>query len=157
MLQQGWSHLHLRGSLNAFRKNGFSRRNGCVYIGILNGPDTYSWWNLEDLKRFYDRYLKGIRNGWEMTPKVRIEVMDAYDHDFQVNRPENEFPIKRTEYKKLYLDGSNNTLADNPVEVENSVRYDSIEGETTFDIMFTQDVELTGYMKRSYVGRSRES
>ena len=34
---------------------------------------------MEDLKNFYDRYLKDIRNGWELTPKVRIEVMDDFD------------------------------------------------------------------------------
>ena len=28
---------------------------------------------------FFDRYCKGIRNGWESTPRVRIEVQDHFD------------------------------------------------------------------------------
>ncbi len=103
----GWSHLHLRGAVTGFRKI----RSPKKWLRIhreFEWPDTYAWWNLEDLKRFFDRYLKGIRNGWELTPRVRIEVMDAYDYDFQVNRPEKEFPLARTQYKKLYLDAGEN-------------------------------------------------
>lgn len=165
-----WSHLHLLGSVTGFRKI----RSPKKWLRIhrdFEWPDTYSWWNMEDLKRFYDRYLKGIRNGWELTPRVRIEVMDAYDYDFQVNRPEREFPLARTQYQKLYLDASNakaggdagteegargNTpalsvtgggLSWEPVGVETKASYDANEGLTTFDITFTEDVELTGFMK----------
>ena len=28
---------------------------------------------------FFDRYCKGIRNGWESTPRMRIEVQDHFD------------------------------------------------------------------------------
>ena len=91
----GWSHLHLRGAVNGFR-NIRSPKKWLRIHREFEWPDTYAWWNQEDLKRFFDRYLKGIRNGWELTPRVRIEVMDAYDYDFQVNRPEKEFPLART-------------------------------------------------------------
>ena len=100
-----WSHLHLRGAITGFRKI----RSPKKWLRIhreFEWPDTYAWWNQEDLKRFYDRYLKGIRNGWELTPRVRIDVMDAYDCDLQANRPEKEFPPARTTYKKLYLHAS---------------------------------------------------
>ena len=30
--------------------------------------------NLQELKLFFDRYTKDIRNGWELTPRYRIEV-----------------------------------------------------------------------------------
>ncbi len=41
---------------------------------------------------FFDRYLKGIRNGWEDTPRVRIDVMDAYDFDNQLRRARERVP-----------------------------------------------------------------
>ena len=69
-------------------------------------PDTYDPNNLADLTRFYDRYLKNVRNGWEFTPRVRLGVMDAYDYDHTVNRVETSFPIERTQYKKLYLNAA---------------------------------------------------
>jgi len=142
----GWSHLHLRGSLNGFRKIR-SQKKWLRVHREFEWPDTYSWWNLEDLKRFFDRYLKGIHNGWEMTPRVRIEVMDAYDHDYQVNRPEKEFPLARTEYRKLYLDAGTSSLSYAPAAAETTVSYDGATGEAVFDITFTETTEITGYMK----------
>jgi predicted acyl esterase len=108
-------------------------------------PDAYCNKYLEDLKRFYDRYLKDINNGWELTPRVRLEVMDAYDCDFQTDRPEKEFPLARTQYKKLYLNGANASMDFEPVANETKVSYDGEKGITTFDMKFEEDTELTGY------------
>ena len=110
-------------------------------------PDTYSPEGLADLKRFFDRYLKDIRNGWELTPRVRLEVMDAYEYDYQINRPEKAFPLARTEYKKLYLDAGNNALSFDPVPNESKVSYEGQTGETIFDITFPETTEITGYLK----------
>ena len=143
----GFSHFHLRGSFQAFRKCK-SKRKWMRAHRDFEWPDTYTPENLEDLKRFYDRYLKDIHNGWEMTPRVRIDVMDAYDCDYQVRRPENEFPLKRTEYKKFYFDASdskNLTMHDAPVAKEAVVAYDGNTEQVEFDMVFDEDTELTGY------------
>jgi predicted acyl esterase len=142
----GWSHLHLRGSINGFRKIRSPKKWLRVHRDF-EWPDSYSWWNLEDLKRFLDRYLKGIRNGWELTPRIRFEVMDAYDYDYQVNRPEKEFPLARTKYTKLYLDASKKALSFEPVATVSKASYDANEGTTTFDITFEEDTEITGFLK----------
>ena len=65
---------------------------------------------------FFDRFLKGIRNGFDGIPLVRIDVMDAYDFEYQLLRPEEDFPIPRTEYRKLYLDAANRALSWRPIE-----------------------------------------
>jgi uncharacterized protein len=142
----GWSHLHLRGAINGFRKIRSPKKWLRVHRDF-EWPDSYAWWNMEDLKRFFDRYLKGIRNGWELTPRVRLEVMDAYDCDFQVNRPEKEFPLARTQYQKLYLDAAAAALSTEPVAAEDSVTYDANEGQVVFDVRFEEDTEITGFMK----------
>lgn len=141
-----WSHFHLRGSIAGFRKIKTNKKWLRAHREF-EWPDAYNSENLEDLKRFFDRYLKGIRNGWEQTPKVRLEVMDAYDYDFQTNRPEKEFPLARTEYKKLYLNADKKALAFEPAAEEAKAVYDSEAGETCFDITFEEDTEITGYMK----------
>jgi predicted acyl esterase len=110
-------------------------------------PDTYCVAGIQELKLFYDRYLKEIRNGWELTPRVRLEVMDSYEFNHQTNRPEKAFPLKRTEYKKLHVDAANNALSFEPVETESKVSYDGAEGQVTFDVPFTEDTEITGFMK----------
>lgn len=141
-----WSHLHLRGSIEGFRKI----RTPKKWLRIhreFEWPDAYCSEGVEDLRRFYDRYLKDIRNGWELTPKVRVEVMDAYDYDFQTNRPEKEFPLARTQYEKLYLNAADGSLSRTPVSTVSKASYASEDGETVFDIRFEEDVEITGYMK----------
>jgi hypothetical protein len=59
----------------------------------MEWPDTYTPKNLMDLLRFYDRYMKDERNGWEFTPRVRVDVTDAYGYDYLSERAEDAFPI----------------------------------------------------------------
>lgn len=142
----GWNHFHNRGATNGFR-NISSTQKWLRTHREFEWPDQYSRQWIEDLTRFFDRYLKGIRNGWESTPRVRLEVMDAYDFDYQVARPENEFPLARTEYRKLYIDAANSALRANPPASESQIHYDGNLGKATFDITFDKETELTGYMK----------
>lgn len=140
-----WSHFHLHGSFSAFRKIK-STRKWLRAHREQEWPDLYTPSNIEDLKRFYDRYLKDIHNGWEMTPRYRIEVMDALDCDYQTNRPEKEFPLARTNYRKLYVDAENRALSAEPVPKESKISYNSETEEVNFDFTFAEDTEITGYM-----------
>ncbi len=146
-----WNHFHLRGSINGFRKIRSAKKWLRAHRDF-EWPDAYSNQNLEDLERFYARYLKLERNGWELTPRVRLEVQDVGEFNHQTNRPEEAFPLKRTQYQKLYLDARDASMSAQPVAESASVSYDSAEGQATFDYRFSEDTELTGYMKlRLYV------
>ncbi|MCC6108070.1 MAG: CocE/NonD family hydrolase, partial [Atopobium sp.] len=154
----GWSHFHLPGSFNAWRRC----RSHLKWLRAhrdFEWPDTYNPENLEDLKRYYDRYLKGIHNGWEMTPRIRLDIMDGYDVDYQEQRPEKAWPIKRTQYKKLYLDASTPkdcaeldhksscyTLSCEPVAQQAKASYNPEDEELDFDLTLPEDIEITGYM-----------
>jgi predicted acyl esterase len=142
----GWNHFHNRGATNGFRQIS-STQKWLRSHRDFEWPDQYTRESLDDLTRFFDRYLKGVRNGWESTPRVRLAVMDAYDFDYQVSRPENEFPLARTEYRKLYVDAANRALCEGPVSRESQFHYDANLGKATFDISFEKETELTGYMK----------
>ncbi len=141
-----WNHFHERGSLDGFRRIR-SVKKWLRAHREFEWPDTYSPAGLEDLKRFYDRYCKDKRNGWELTPRVRLDIMDAYEYDIQTLRPEKEFPLARTQYKKLYLNAGMGSLSFEPSEKEAKVSYEAVEGMTTFDITFQEDVEITGFIK----------
>ena len=141
-----WNHFHLRGSIQAFRKIK-SRKKWLRAHRDFEWPDAYNNKNLQDLELFYARYLKGERNGWELTPTVRIEVQDTGDLNYQENRPETSFPLKRTKYEKLYLDASDMSMKAEPVQEQAMVGYDSETEEVCFDYAFPEDTELTGYMK----------
>jgi len=142
----GWSHqMHLRGSLHSFCKMRTKKWLRCHRE--FEWVDFYSpQWN-QDLKLFFDRYCKDIHNGWEVTPKVRIEVMDAYDYDYVSNRPENEFPLARTQYTKFYLNAADGSLNGEPILEEAKVTYEAKEGITYFEITFEEDTEITGFIK----------
>lgn len=141
-----WQHMHLRGSFECFRKIKSTKKWMRAHREF-EWPDAYNHIYLDDLRKFYDRYLKEIYNGWELTPRLRLEVMDAFDCDYQVNRPEKEFPLKRTQYKKLFLDAKTRGMSYNPLDKEAKVSYESEKGILNFDFQFNEDTEITGYMK----------
>ncbi len=146
-----WNHFHLRGSINGFRKCRSTRKWLRAHRDF-EWPDAYNNAHLQELERFFARYLKLERNGWELTPKVRIEVQDAFDINYQTDRPEDAFPLKRTQYEKLYLDASDMSMKNAPVASVSKVSYDGQTEEVNFDYRFEEDTELTGYMKlRLYV------
>ena len=142
----GWVHHHLRGSVEGFRRIRAPKKWLRIHRDF-EWPDSYRGENLEELRRFYDRCMKDIHNGWEFTPRVRLDVMDAYAYDYKSRRVENEFPLKRTEYKKLYLNAAEMDGSYEPYAMESEVSYDPKTETTQFDIRFNEDTEITGYMK----------
>jgi predicted acyl esterase len=147
----GLCHFHLRGSFDGFRHIRSPKKWLRVHRE-MEWPDTYNPENLEDLRLFYDRYLKNIHNGWEFTPRIRIDVMDAYGYDYAVRRPEKEFPLARTRYRKLYLDAASASLSYEETPAASEIEYDGETGAAAFGIRFHEETEITGYMKlRLYI------
>ena len=142
----GWCHIHLRGSIEGFRRIKSPKKWLRIHREY-EWPDAYNPYNLQELTMFFDRYLKDVHNGWELMPKVRLDVMDAFDYDFRPKREEREFPIARTEYRKVYLDAKDGSASyEQPMEAA-EVSYDSETGFTTFDFKITEETEVSGYMK----------
>lgn len=142
-----WSHqLHLTGSFNAFNRIKSPKKWIRVHREF-EWEDLYTPSSIKDLQMFFDRYLKEIHNGWELTPKVRFELQDAYDEDYQKDRVESEFPIARTQYEKLYLDANNGSLNEEQNTTESQVTYEAKDGYSYFDYEFKEETELTGYFK----------
>ena len=66
-----WNHFHLRGSWEGFNKIS-SKKKWMRCHQKFEWPDTYDPKMIKDLQLFFDRYLKGIHNGWELTPTIRM-------------------------------------------------------------------------------------
>jgi predicted acyl esterase len=143
-----WSNdLHTLGTLEGFRRISSKEK----WLRVHNShewADYYEPENVEDLRRFFDRYLKSEENDWEQTPQVRVSVLDPGGTD-QVKRSESAWPLERTQYEKLFLDAAQGILSTNPMSQESSVRYkaDDGQGQASFAIRFDKDMELTGYLK----------
>ncbi len=108
-------------------------------------PDYYEY--ADDLRHFFDHFLKNEKNGWEKTPRVRLSILNPGGTD-QVNRPEKEWPLARTKYEKLYLDAAKGALSTNNVAAESFIRYkaDDNHSEAVFTIDFKEDTEFAGYI-----------
>jgi hypothetical protein len=139
-----WTNLiHGIGTLAGFRRIASNDK----WLRVHNSHEWTDYYkNADDLRRFFDYYLKGVENGWRATPRVRLAVLDPGGEDV-VDRPEREFPLARTEYRSLHLDAATAALRTEPVSEETHASYRSAEGgdRLSFTYRFTEDTELTGY------------
>ncbi|MDR1271496.1 MAG: CocE/NonD family hydrolase, partial [Clostridiales Family XIII bacterium] len=142
----GWVHHHLRGAFEGFRRIRSPKKWMRAHRDF-EWPDGYRTSSLYDLKLFFDRYCKDIHNGWEFTPRVRMDVMDAYEFDYSPARAEDAFPLKRTDYRKLYLNAADGCAAYESFAGESEVVYDPEAETTSFNYRFEEDTEISGFMK----------
>lgn len=142
------SNIHPYGTFRAFNRVSSKEK----WLRVHNSqewPDQYTPKYRDDLRNFFDHYLKGLDNGWENTPKVRVSVLEETGPD-TVDRPEEAFPIPRTQYKKLYLNGENISLSNENNEEMAAVTYEvgeNSDGKVEFRLKFNVDTEYTGYFK----------
>jgi len=141
------SMLHTQGTFEGFRKISSVQK----WLRVHNTNEWYDYYSaesVEDLRRFYDHYLKGMDNGWEKTPRVRLSVLDPGGKDL-AGREEKEFPPARTENLRLYLDAAGGNLVNMIPGESSSISYisDDGKGQAVFTMEFQRETELTGYMK----------
>ncbi len=132
---------HTVGTFDAWRHLGTENK----WLRIHNTQewaDYYDPEHVEDLRRFFDYYCKGIRNGWPETPTVRMSVLNSGGVDV-VDRPETAFPPERAVTQKLFLtaNGLSSTLSGTP----QSVTYNARRGRTIIRHTFADDTEIAGY------------
>ena len=139
--------VHTHGTFAGYRRMASKEK----WLRVHNTQEWYDYYtpeNVEDLRRFFDHYLKGIDNGWEKTPRVRLSVLNPGGKDI-VGRPENEFPLARTQYERLYLSASDSTLQTSlpAKEAVNVYRSEDENHQVTYRYRMDKPTEITGYMK----------
>lgn len=114
----------------------------------MEWPDYYEDANLNDLLRFFDRYLKGVDNGWEDTPRVRYAVLDLEGGD-SVNIPADTFPPADVVSTRYYLDAASQSLTVEIPALAGSASYDggAEDGRAEFTLRFGGGAEFVGYPK----------
>ncbi len=138
--------IHTNGSIEGFMRIASSEK----WLRIHNTgewDDYYDKAHTEDLRRFFDCYLKGADNGWKDTPRVRMSVLNPGGKDI-IDRVENEYPLARTQYRKLYLNGADHTLVPSLPQQESSNVYNSDSNEkVSYRIRMSQATEVGGFIK----------
>jgi uncharacterized protein len=138
--------FHTRGTLECFKRMSSEQKwllcHGQKKWGHFYNPD-----NVRRLQIFFDHFLKGTDDKVLSWPKVQIEVRErAY---VQTLRDEKEWPLKRQQLRKLYLDASDSTISAEPrmKEAETSYNSENKAESVHFDYIFPEDTEITGHMK----------
>lgn len=139
--------VHTHGTFAGYRRMASKEK----WLRVHNTNEWFDYYtpeNVDDLRRFFDHYLKGMDNGWEKTPKVRLSVLNPGGRDI-VGRAEDEFPLARTVYRKLYLSAADSTLqASLPQQEITDIYQSAAKGnKVTYRYRMDKPTEITGYMK----------
>ncbi|MEV8143726.1 CocE/NonD family hydrolase [Specibacter sp. NPDC078709] len=139
--------LHTAGTFRAWRRMASEQK----WLRIHNSqewPDYYDPANVEDLRRFFDHFLKGADNGWEQTPPVRYSLLDLAGGD-QVAVAAEAFPPSNVASTKYFLDGRTRALIPTRPEQDATATY-VVEANTdlvSFITRFDQETVMVGYPK----------
>ncbi len=106
--------LHLRGTILGYqriasRDKWLKVQSGSYFLTFLL-PE-----NVALQRRFFDRHLKGIDNGWQREPRVEVSIRTVDD---RVKRDATgaQWPLEGTRWMRFYLDcGSKSLESENPL------------------------------------------
>ncbi|KAB2572782.1 putative serine esterase [Lasiodiplodia theobromae] len=140
--------IHSEGSFHTFLKAQSKQK----WLRVHASQEWYDIYRPEindELQQFYDRYCKGIDNGWENTPKFRISLLGFNGSPAKtiLERPEEAWPIPRAKEAKYYLDVSSRALTTSNAQAEYSAAYEahSLSDTLDFTVTFDKYTELAGY------------
>ena len=137
----GGQGLHPRGNFEGFVRAA-TRDKWLEAHGIEHWTHFYTDYGRLLQKRFFDYFLKGEKNGWDRQPRVQLQVRHL---DRFVGRHENEWPLARTQWTKLYLHPSAHRLDFGPANAAASITYDGLgDGVTFVSAPLDRETEITG-------------
>ena len=140
-------NIHTPGTFRAWRRIASPDKWLRIH-NTMEWPDFYDETHCEDLRRFYDHFLKGVDNGWQQTPRVRYAVLDLEGGD-RIDQPADAFPPKDFADVRLHLDAASGALSLDAPSTEATTGYEaeSEEGRVSFTIRFDTPTEFIGYPK----------
>ena len=74
------TRIHGIGTFRGWR-NIYSKEKWLRVHCTQEWPDLHCTYNENDLLKFFDHYMKGVDNGWEKTPRVRLSVINPGGKD----------------------------------------------------------------------------
>ena len=140
------SKLHGIGTVRGWREAASKEK----WLRFHPWFEWYDWpYYQDDLARFFDYYLKGIRNDWLSTPKVRLSLLGFNTIPDVINRPLSTYPPPEMKQKVYYLDALTHTASPERISKEGSISYPAadMKSEVHFDIVFDEYTELAGFAK----------
>lgn len=120
----------------------------------LRWHGTQEWYDMygnqdgkDELLGFFDRFLKGVANDWETTPRIRLAALRFGTQDPIENIVTETFPPEQTKHEVLFL-AADGKLGSAPPSETTTVSYDSQSDESvSFTHVFSQTTRLMGNSK----------
>jgi predicted acyl esterase len=138
--------LHLRGTILGYL--GIASRE--KWLKVQSGSYFFTFLlpqNVALQRKFFDRYLKGIENGWENEPRVEVAVRAADDGVKRVVQ-DTQWPLRDTEWTRFYLDAENLALGPSTPAKAANASYAAIgEGVTLSTAPLDRPLEFAGPIK----------
>jgi len=137
----GGQGLHPRGNFEGFVRAA-SKQKWLEAHGLEHWTHFYTDYGRLLQKRFFDYFLKRVDNGWQRQPRVQLQVrrLDGF-----VERMEDEWPIARTRWTRLYLNPDDRSLSWTPVAATGRIEYDAMGAGVTFlSPPLDRETEITG-------------
>lgn len=137
-----WTNfIHTRTTQKAFE----ALRPDRTWMRVHN---THEWIDIatpehvDDLRRFFDHYLRDEANGWADTPRVRYVLLDPGGADVLGLTADTWPPVPVT-VTALHLDAAGGRLTAEPPAVASSVSYDATDPAACARFRYTADQETT--------------
>jgi hypothetical protein len=138
----GGQGLHPRGNSEGYIQAA-SKQKWFEAHGLAHWPHYYTDYGRLLQKRFLDYFLKGEQNGWDRQPKAQLNIRRPGEK-FEI-RHEDDWPIPRTKWTKLYLSPNGRTLGQAPFEGTSVLAYQTKgDGITFWSEPMREDLEITG-------------
>jgi predicted acyl esterase len=150
----GGQGLHPRGNFEGFTRAA-SPHKWLEAHGLEHWTHFYTDYGLRLQKRFFAHFLKGESNGWDRQPRVQLQVRRV---DGFVERHEDQWPIARTEWTRLYLHPAGQRLEREPTRDTADLGYEALgDGLTFISPPLDTEAEITGPLAvRLFVSSSTE-
>ncbi len=141
----GGMGLHGRGNMEGYDRSA-SRQKWLQVHGGNHRDAFYSREGQALQKEFFDHFLKGEDNGWNTRPPVMLKI--RHPGEVFEDRTENEWPIARTVWTKLYLDPKGLMFSPFPLPIPSQASYEALGNGLTFTSKpFEKETEITGPVK----------
>ena len=137
--------VHVQGTFRAWESIASEEKWFRIH-DEMEWTDYYNPASTEDLRKFFDHYLKGMDNGWENTPRIRASILGLGGADV-ANRVVDAFPPTDAVNTKWYLQANRNLLCETNAAQPSDVTYVSDNGKdkVSFTYEFDRDAAILGY------------
>jgi predicted acyl esterase len=137
----GGQGLHTRGNFEGF----MHAASGEKWLEAHGGAHWESFYTREGerlQKRFFGHFLKGEDTGWARQPRVELKL--RHPGERFVIRHENEWPLARTRWTRLYLDPAEMALVTAEPKIARKLEYDTQGEGLLFEMQLKAPMEITG-------------